>query len=281
MISRLQTRSVKDATRFTSTVPHAMSKANSPTTPPPRPKSSSWLPGETAEQRVVRLRKAHDAALKAQNDKPMERFLDSMRVVLDAAHKLTVNGLILFTVLAGIVSIYSIWDMLRFNRARRAEWIKVQMKLESDELSAARVAYVKGEGTEEQIALVEEANREAARMGTKLPPLLPPPEQRTHFEEKVQPVLFPREASSDGKGIWGMVSGFFGGSASGSSSSSNGEADTRTEPDVTTDAMAQTVEATAKGAWETEKERQRSGGSLDRLGLDVGASQGTRRWWPW
>lgn len=228
---------------------------------------------------MVRLRKAHDAALKAQNDKPMERFLDSMRVILDAAHKLTVNGLILFTVLAGIVSIYSVWDMLRFNRARRAEWIQVQKKLESDELSAARVAYVKGEGTEEQIALVEEANREAARMGTKLPPLLPPPEQRTHFEEKVQPVLFPREASSDGKGILGMVSGFFGGSAS--SSSSNDEADNRIEPDVTTEAMAQTVEAEAESAWETEKERQRSGGSLDRLGLDVGASPGTRRWWPW
>ncbi|RDA84291.1 hypothetical protein CP532_3333 [Ophiocordyceps camponoti-leonardi (nom. inval.)] len=295
MISKVKPRSVKDATRFTSTVPHATSKTASqalPTPPsPPPPKSSSWMPGETAEQRVVRLRQAHLAAQRAQI-KPMDRVIDSMRVFLDATHKLTINGIILFTGLAALVSIYSVWDMLRFNRSRRAEWIEIQKRLESDELSAARIAYLKGEGTEAQIALVEEANREAERLGTKLPPLLPPPEQRTHFEETVKPVLVRRDQSTDGKGILGIFSGLFGGSSSGDETAAAAAAsaplqDGPTPSDVGgTGTIVRTVEASAKSAWETEKERQRTGGSLDRLGLDIGdsdrsSSSGTRRWRPW
>ncbi|PFH61629.1 hypothetical protein XA68_16804 [Ophiocordyceps unilateralis] len=289
MMARLKPRSVKDATRFTSTVPHAMSKTAGQRSPH-LPKSSSWLPGETPEQRVVRLRKAHLAARKAQ-DKPFERFLDSMREFMDAAHKLTVRGLILFSILCAIVSVYSVWDMLRFNRARRREWIEIQKKFENDDLSAARVAYLKGEGTEAQIALVEEANREAKRLGTKLPPLLPPPEQRTHFEEQVKPTLVPREPSMDGKGVFGIFSGLFGGSStSTSTSNSNSDeaatADSHLESNVAAGSIAQTVEASAKSVWDVEKERQRKGGSLDRLGLDAGASDRsppsrTKRWWSW
>ncbi|RCI17311.1 hypothetical protein L249_2612 [Ophiocordyceps polyrhachis-furcata BCC 54312] len=301
MIAKVKPRSVKDATRFTSTVPHATSKTASQA--PPLPKTSSWKPGETAEQRVVRLRQAHLAAQRAQI-KPMDRVIDSMRVFLDATHKLTINGIILFTVeegeanghsvdalgLAALVSIYSVWDMLRFNRARRAEWIQIQKRLESDELSAARIAYLKGEGTEAQIALVEEANREAERLGTKLPPLLPPPEQRTHFEETVKPVLVRRDQSKDGKGIFGIFSGIFGGSSSGDEAAAAAAAVVHDGPapsDVGgTGTIVQAVEASAKGAWETEKERQRNGGSLDRLGLEDGdsdrlSSSGSRRWRPW
>lgn len=81
---------------------------------------------------------------------------------------------------------YSVWDMLRYNRARRAEWIEAQKKFEADELATARIAYLKGDATEEQILLVEEANREAEEKGIKLPSLLSPPEHRTHFEEHVK-----------------------------------------------------------------------------------------------
>ncbi|RDA91205.1 hypothetical protein CP533_3389 [Ophiocordyceps camponoti-saundersi (nom. inval.)] len=281
MISRVKPRSVKDATRFTSTVPHATSKIAGPAPP----KSSSWMPGETAEQRVARLRKAHLAAQRAQI-KPMDRVINSMRVFLDVTHKLTVNGIILFTVLAALVSVYSVWDMLRFNRSRRAEWIEIQKRLESDDLSAARIAYLKGEGTEAQIALVEEANREAERLGTKLPPLLPPPEQRTHFEETVKPVLVRRDQNKDGKGILGIFSGLFGGSSSSDEASAAVVQDGSAPYDVGTGNMVQTVEASAKSAWETEKERQRRGGSLDRLGLEAGdsdlsSSSGTKGWRPW
>lgn len=95
MASRVGPRSVKDATHFTSTIPHATSKSaggagSAKLTPSPR------LPGETPEQRVRRLRQAHLAAQQAQISKT-DRFIDSSRRFLDAAHRFTIGGVILFT----------------------------------------------------------------------------------------------------------------------------------------------------------------------------------------
>lgn len=152
--------------------------------------------------------------------------------------------------IAGVVSIYSVWDMFQYNRARRAEWVEAQKKFEADELATARLAYLKGEATEEQILLVEEANREAEAQGIKLPPLLGAPEHRTHFEEHVKPAFSGRPDSS---------------------SSSTGT-------------VAQSIEDKAKLAWEAEKHNQRTGGTLDQLGLDGQAqSKDTTKkgWWPW
>lgn len=170
--------------------------------------------------------------------------------------------------------------MLRYNRARRAEWIEAQKQLEADSLSAARIAYLKGTATEEQIILVEEANREAEEKGVKLPPLLSPAEHRTHFEEHVQPAFQGGQGADkkEGKGILGLVSGLFGGSKT--------SEDVAPAPAVAASSDAvQSIEAQAKDAWEAEKQNQRRGGSLDQLGLDAGssgqASSGKKGWWPW
>ncbi len=187
---------------------------------------------------------------------------------------------ILSIAVAGVVSIYSVWDMLRYNRARRAEWAEAQKKLGSDELATARLAYLKGEATEDQIALVEAANREAEEKGIRLPPLIAPPEHRTHFEEHLKPTLQGDGGSSTepatGKGVFGVVSGLFGGGAS------------KEAPSVSvTQAAAQqaeAVESAARSAWDREIENQRKGGSLDQLGL-AGASgeqvPTKKGWWPW
>lgn len=183
---------------------------------------------------------------------------------------------------AGVVSIYSVWDMLRYNRARRAEWVEAQKQLEADSLSAARIAYLKGTATEEQIALVEEANREAEAQGIKLPPLLSPPEHRTHFEEHVQAAFKGGAEKKEGKGVFGIFSGLFGGKeASSDGSNTSSEAGTS----AGSEALTQSIEAKAKDAWATEKENQRQGGSLDQLGLET-ASPGQppsekRGWWRW
>ncbi|PHH89337.1 hypothetical protein CDD83_6236 [Cordyceps sp. RAO-2017] len=290
MASRIGPRSVKDATRFTSTVPHAASKPPSSATPKTRPAaSSSPLPAETPEQRVRRLRQAHLAAQRAQISRT-DRLVDASRRFLDVAHRWTVGGIVMFTAVAGVVSVYSVWDMLQYNRARRAEWVEAQKKLEADALSAARVAYVKGEATEEQIALVEEASRAAEETGTKLPPLLSPPEHRTHFEERVKPA-FQSEGPSQGKGVLGLFSGLFGGSQSDGGGNETDQAATpepRPQSGSTAGGVVQSIGASAKTAWEAEKENQRKGGSLDRLGLDVAAPDqassgpsGKKRWWPW
>ncbi|KAG6002589.1 hypothetical protein E4U43_001092 [Claviceps pusilla] len=290
MASRMGPRSVKDATRFTSTIPHAISKTAAPgrAAPSAAPTPSPRIPGETPEQRVRRLRQAHIAAQKAQISRT-DKWIDASRRFLDVAHRWTVGGIVIFTAVAGVVSIYSVWDMLQYNRARRAEWLEAQKKLEADSLAAARIAYLKGDATEEQILLVEEANREAQEKGVKLPPLLSPPEHRTHFEERVKPTFSRAEEDDDeaksrrqeGKGILGVVTGFFGGSKGAVESSSA----TPAEPVAAAQGgMVQSIEAKARDAWETEKQNQIRGGSLDQLGLDTGRSSPKaekRGWWPW
>ncbi|ATY58559.1 hypothetical protein CCM_05315 [Cordyceps militaris CM01] len=276
MASRIGPRTVKDATRFTSTIPHATSKTATSATSPsiaastPRP---SRVPGETPEQRVKRLRLAHLAAQKAQVSQT-DRLIDASRRFLDVAHRWTVGGIVVFTAVAGVISVYSVWDMLRYNRARRAEWVEAQKKLESDELASARLAYLKGAATEEQIALVEAANREAEEKGIRLPPLIAPPEHRTHFEEHLKPTLQGDDKAAPdatGKGVLGIFSGLFGGASK--------EAPAAAPPSQ----PVQAVESAAQSVWDRELENQRKGGSLDQLGL-AGASgeQGAKKgWWPW
>lgn len=91
MASRIGPRSVKDATRFTSTIPHATSKSATSAAP-----KASRIPGETPEQRVRRLRQAHLAAQKAQVSKA-DRVIDASRRLFDVAHRWTVGGLVMFT----------------------------------------------------------------------------------------------------------------------------------------------------------------------------------------
>lgn len=240
-------RSVKDATRFTSTIPHATSKSATAAAAAPR---TMRIPGETPEQRVKRLRQAHLAAQQAQISRT-DRVIDASRRFFDVAHRWTVGGLVMFSVVAGVVSVYSVWDMLRYNRARRAEWIEAQKKFEADELATARIAYLKGDATEEQILLVEEANREAEEKGIKLPSLLSPPEHRTHFEEHV------KAAESKGRGILGYI---WGGSDSKKS-----------------DASSTASSAAVQSAWEQEKENQ-----LNVPALETGSSSTETKkkgWW--
>ncbi|KAK0388109.1 hypothetical protein NLU13_4353 [Sarocladium strictum] len=286
MASRVGPRSVKDATRFTSTIPHATSKtagASVAGAPSPAAKAAAKtasqraarLPGETPEQRVKRLRQAHLAAQKAQIS-TSDKLIDGSRRVLNVVHRFTVTGVVIFTVVAGIVSIYSVWDMIRYNRARRAEWLAAQKALEDDALASARMAYMQGKATPEQITMVEEANREAEAHGTKLPPLLSPPERRTHFEETIQPKL-----QGEGKGVFGVVAGLFGGGKT-----EAGEAAVAVADDAASGVThtGKAVEEKASAAWEAELENQRRGGPLDQLGLDTASSSSTenkKKGWGW
>ncbi|KAF4465795.1 cytochrome oxidase c assembly domain-containing [Fusarium albosuccineum] len=288
MASRMGPRSVKDATRFTSTIPHATSKSAGGAVAAPK---APRIPGESPEQRVRRLRQAHLAAQKAQISKA-DKFIDASRRFLDVAHRWTVGGIVIFTAVAGVVSIYSVWDMLRYNRARRAEWVEAQKKLEADELASARLAYLKGDATEEQILLVEEANREAEAKGEKLPPLLAAPSHRTHFEEHVKPALEgkgeEKTAKSGGKGVMGVFSGLLGreeqGEDVGSSQRRLGYESLSEEDDTTgmsESDMLRALETKAKKLLEEEKENQRRGGSLDQLGLETAGAPtpNKKSWW--
>jgi hypothetical protein len=90
MAARSGPRSVIDATRFTSTTPHATSKH-------PLPASRSTQPqSETPEQRVRRLRAAHLAAQNARTSK-FDRVVGGSRKFFDGAQRVTIWTLVGFT----------------------------------------------------------------------------------------------------------------------------------------------------------------------------------------
>ncbi|KAK3503814.1 cytochrome oxidase c assembly-domain-containing protein [Neurospora crassa] len=288
-------RSVSDATRFTPTTPHASSKSadprlNTPKGSPTGPKEPK-MPGtpkfvETPEQRVARLRAAHLKAKQAQVSR-MDRIIDGSRRFFDSAHKVTVLGLIGFTVMAGLVTAYTAADMIIYNKNRKAEFIEAQKKMEADSLEAARLAYITGKATEEQTALVEEyleAEREAGRpkpsIFSKLPSVIGAPtpitnettEQTTtsvseaatwpaattpKATEQQQPA-----AAEEKSGLWGWLTG--------SLKKEDVAAGAGQQAPTLVGAVKQETSALkekAQAALEKEKENQRKGGPLDKVGL--------------
>lgn len=69
--------------------------------------------------------------------------------------------------IAGLATAYTAYDMITYNKKRSAEWVEKQKQLEADSLEAARVAYMTGKATEEQMALVEEQLKREAESGRK------------------------------------------------------------------------------------------------------------------
>jgi hypothetical protein len=167
--------------------------------------------------------------------------------------------------------------MIRYNRARRSEWLAAQQALQDDALASARMAYMQGKATPEQALMVEEANRDAEASGTKLPPLLSPPERRTHFEETIQPKL-----QGEGKGVFGVVAGLFGGGKAAAKTEDKAAGAGEEVANGATNAV-KTVEEKASAAWEAELENQRKGGALDQLGLNAAGASTTeskkKGWW--
>ncbi|KAK3492658.1 cytochrome oxidase c assembly-domain-containing protein [Neurospora hispaniola] len=245
---------------------------------------------ETPEQRVARLRAAHLKAKQAQVSR-MDRIIDGSRRFFDSAHKVTVLGLIGFTVMAGLVTAYTAADMIIYNKNRKAEFIEAQKKMEADSLEAARLAYITGKATEEQTALVEEyleSEREAGRpkpsIFSKLPSVIGAPtpitnettEQTTtsvseaatwpaattpktteEQQQQQQPA-----AAEEKSGLWGWLTG--------SLKKEDVAAGAGQQAPTLVGAVKQETSALkekAQAAFEKEKENQRKGGPLDKVGL--------------
>ncbi|KAI0139172.1 hypothetical protein F4776DRAFT_54161 [Hypoxylon sp. NC0597] len=319
-------RSVADATRFTSNTPHANAKAasnppppssspssatsSSPSRPPqsrmPPPGMPRPLAPETIEERVRRLRAAHLAAKRHETSR-FDRIVDASRRYFDAAHKFTVLGLIGFSGLALFVTIYATADMMVHNRKRRNEFFALQKQLKADSLEAARLAYITGSATEEQMALVEEAEAKARQSGVSLPPLLsaPKPVGPTtdgHPVEGVERSAWPGEAMVESSMSTadeiakpkkkGFITWLFGGlkkeEASEESLNFDDEAAAAASGPSSRSSIAKTVDGSqkalkekAKAAFEQERENQRKGGPLDQVGLNGKPSSESKKgsWW--
>ncbi|KAF6818386.1 hypothetical protein CPLU01_13338 [Colletotrichum plurivorum] len=279
MASRVGPRSASDATRFTSTTPHAASKS-SPTTAAassatqktqapaaPSPKIPGRLPGETPEERVRRLRAAHEAARKAQTSS-VDRVIGGSRRFFDVAHKATVLGLVGFTAIAGLVSVYSVYDMVTYNKQRRADFIEAQRKMEEDSLAAARLAFINGTATDAQVTLVEEANARARETGVKLPPLLSAPtvttqaekifgtgQQHAQQQQTTTSEEAPPQQQSGGSSWWSAAI-------------------------PAPESAKNSIQDKAKAAFDQERENQRQGGPLDQIGLPQEEKKPEKKgWW--
>ncbi|KAK3349586.1 cytochrome oxidase c assembly-domain-containing protein [Lasiosphaeria hispida] len=328
-------RSVKDATRFTPTTPHANSKLPEPrfTRPgndssrtnasPPggKPPSGDSKPSkngpdgfyETPDQRVARLRAAHRRATEAKVSR-LDKVVSGGRRFFDTAHKVTVMGLVGFSVLAAVVTVYTAADMMMYNKKRKAEFFEAQRRLEDNSLEAARLAYMTGKATEEQTALVEEVLEREGDSGQhtssvfgRLPSALSTPKPLDDGSAAVQRVTeaanWPTPAASTspadqtqtaetpksaGGGLWSWLTSSLkkeeGGDDFMTSQRRLGYESLSEEDDsagVRDSDLVRAVEekqafvrSKAHEAFEKEKENQRHGGPLDRLGLEAeGAEQ--------
>ncbi|KAB5542824.1 cytochrome oxidase c assembly-domain-containing protein [Coniochaeta sp. 2T2.1] len=351
-ISTTGPRSVSDATRFTSTTPHAESKTSSPSASsstsqpsasvaggrfsrtgtaaaasasrlaptggrgPSAPSPSPLLAGETPEQRVARLRAAHEAAKKAQSSK-LDVIISRSRRFFDTAHKATVLGLIGLTAVAGLLTIYTAADMMMYNKKRKAEFLEAQRKMAADSLEAARLAYMTNKATPEQIALVEEAlERETGNEGSifsKMPSLIGAPKTLSNGEEgegKAEggasgaAAAAWQEAQEQMKKVTEEKPKRAGGIRSWFSSTlAKSEADEDVTKRFGWEGLSEEddgagvrdsdlvraieekqaeIKAKAARALQRERENERKGGPLDRVGVDAAKSAGlSKSWWPW
>lgn len=164
---------------------------------------------------------------------------------------------------------YTAYDMLRYNRKRKAEFLEAQRQMGADSLEAARLAYMRGDATEDQIFLVEEANARAGPAGGegfKLPSILSAPKPIAREEEAAaQGEQAAAAESAAGEKKSSGIFGWF------SSSGSNGDSTSKDAPRTLED--KQDMLRKAREAFEKEKEAQRSGGPLDRIGTQSTTAQ--------
>ncbi|KAI1430527.1 hypothetical protein GGR50DRAFT_206902 [Xylaria sp. CBS 124048] len=297
-------RSVADATRFTPSTPHASSRipqktpqktpslnntaAGTPSTPNASAqqaqqaqatssgKGGATIPQESMEQRVKRLRAAHLAA-KQHNVSRLDRIIGASRRVFDAAHKITVMGLIGFSGVALLATAYAAGDMMLYNQKRRSQFLDLQKQMKEDSLESARLAYISGTASAEQIALVEEATAKAKQAGQSLPALLTPtpaaPAGGRPADTVPSTAVHPESSEPETKrgGITGWL---FGGLKKEDTPlqplvETLNTSDARTQTNTPAGAVSDAVFDKAKKAYEQEREAQRTGGPLDRVGVDA------------
>ncbi|KAF2016119.1 hypothetical protein BU24DRAFT_422456 [Aaosphaeria arxii CBS 175.79] len=157
-------KSTKDSTRFTATGVWAHTKPGGRTTtlqfaePAPR--------NETPQQKVKRLREAANRAKMAQVTKWDVMYFYG-RMGADFAHRAAVYGIVFATGCIGVLAVFSIGDMVVYNRRKRAIYFQQQEEEQAKILASARAAVASGYASPAQTALVEGIREEEEAMAQK------------------------------------------------------------------------------------------------------------------
>lgn len=133
-----------DPTHFHPTTPHASSRIEK--TPGP--------PGETPQEKVRRLREVAARARDAKISR-LDKFLVHGRLWADRIHRTTTLSLIGITVVAGVITVYTLTDMMIHNRRKKHEFMIEQKHVHLAAVSSARAAMAAGTATPEQIMFME------------------------------------------------------------------------------------------------------------------------------
>lgn len=157
-------KSPKESTRFTATGVWAHTRPGGRATTlqfaDPAPKN------ETPQQKVKRLREAANRAKMAQVTKWDYMYLYG-RMTADAVHRFTVYGLIFATGCIGVLAVFSIGDMIVYNRRKRAIYFAEEERQQARILENARNAVAAGTATAAQNALVTGIAEEEEAMAKK------------------------------------------------------------------------------------------------------------------
>ncbi|KAL3424206.1 hypothetical protein PVAG01_03487 [Phlyctema vagabunda] len=244
-------KSVTDATRFTSTTPHASARPPSAYTKPIPNASRLRTPGptgETPQQKVARLRAA---AAKTRDAKisTFDKVLVHGRVWADRAHRFTTLSLIGITFICGGVTVYALGDMMIYNRKKRAEFYAQEKATRENAIEKAKLAISHGTASQDDIEFIE---REET--------------YRQYMEERInKPGLWKRSTQ------WLFSSLKKDDEISGESSTkkASGDATAGSAEGSVLKALEDkknVAEGKITQAISAEKNRQRTGGPLDRLG---------------
>lgn len=182
--------------------------------------------------------------------------------------------------------------MIVYNRKRKAEFLEAQRRLEASSLEAARLAYMTGKATDEQILLVEEAlERDSTLSSAPIfsRPGAPAPQQHqqqpTVSEAATWPATTPppQPETQKSTGLWAWLTSSLKKSEEGDEPMSTqrrlGYESLSEEDDGTgvrdsdlvraAEGRAAALRDAAREAFEREKAAQREGGPLDRVGTEA------------
>ncbi|KAF4621545.1 hypothetical protein G7Y89_g14529 [Cudoniella acicularis] len=253
-------RSATDATRFTSTTPHVSAK------PPPGGIPLKSLPnrtpgpkGETPQEKVRRLRAAADRARNAEVS-TFDKIIVRGRAWADRAHRITALSLIAATFIAGGVTVYALGDMMIHNRRKRAEFFAEQKALHTSAMQNAQRALEFGTATEDQIAFLSREREHDAQVAalekTKA-------EKKGIFKRGKEWLFSGLKKEEEGEDV-GTSERRLGYEGLSEEDDTLGERESDIVRAIEEKKMA--ISEKVKQAFENEKEKQRTGGPLDRLG---------------
>ncbi|KAF8466387.1 cytochrome oxidase c assembly-domain-containing protein [Kalaharituber pfeilii] len=126
----MPSRSPADATRFTATGPHATQFSRSSSAAA----TGAAGAGETPQQRIARLRESARRA-KAENITLMDKLYVHGRVWADRAHRAVAFGLIGATILCGGVTLFTLTDMILYNRRLKKQYAEEAKRVQQLEAS--------------------------------------------------------------------------------------------------------------------------------------------------